>query len=211
MFLVSTCQNLNGCFGCEDIHNRNREVQGHSEYMLTTRALCQIPSQSAWLPAQGQPLDASSTGLQSACTNGAEYGSCSQFPILFCEKAAYSCLLTDYLAMAETWFRFFIKQMIQHSSYNSEPKYIWYEMGFFTHWSKGGDRYVLCFDVPPALQDGVIDALTSLQKECIVPNAYAFHTLIAVEVVKLYDESIWSIRNVVRQVETARYSVYAFL
>ena len=78
-------------------------------------------------------------------------------------------------------------------------------MGFFTRWLQSGSGSVVCFNVPPALRKIIIDALVNLPKEVIASDAYAFHTLIADVIVKLYDDSVWSIRNVIRTVETSRY------
>ena len=108
-----------------------------------------------------------------------------------------------------TWFRFFIKQLAGHSSYASDPKYVWHEMGFFTRWLHSGSGSVVCFNVPASLQKSIIDALVFLPEDAIASDAYAFHTLIADEVVKLYDDSVWRIRNVIRKVETSRYRLCA--
>ncbi|KAM0805619.1 hypothetical protein BDR22DRAFT_884599 [Usnea florida] len=103
-----------------------------------------------------------------------------------------------------TWFRFFVKQLAGHSSYASDSKYIWHEMGFCTRWLTSGFGSVVCVNVPPPLQKRITNALEFLPKTNIASDAYTFHVLIADEVVKLYDDSVWQIRNVVRKVETSR-------
>ena len=78
-------------------------------------------------------------------------------------------------------------------------------MGFCTRWLTSGSGSVVCVNVPPPLQKRITNALGFLPKDNVASDAYTFHVLIADEVVKLYDDSVWQIRNVVRKVETSRY------
>lgn len=83
-------------------------------------------------------------------------------------------------------------------------------MGFFTRWLHSGTGSVVCFNVPPSLQKSITDALALLPKEAIACDPYAFHTSIADMIVKLYDDSVWRIRNVIREIETSRYYPFVF-
>ena len=83
-------------------------------------------------------------------------------------------------------------------------------MAFFTRWLKSGIGTVVCFNVPTSLQKSIIDALVFLSEGDIASDAYTYHILIADEVVKLYDDSVWRIRNVVRTVETSRYRLFIY-
>ena len=118
------------------------------------------------------------------------------------------CCLKGWPVRLVTWFRFFIKQLAGNSSYASDPKYMWHEMGFFTRWLHSGSGSVVCFNVPAPFQKSIIDALEFIPEDAIACDAYAFHTLIADEVVKLYDDSVWRIRNVIRKVEKSRYRLF---
>ena len=120
----------------------------------------------------------------------------------------YGYRFKDWPVWLVTWFRFFIKQLAGYSSYASDPKYTWHEMGFFTRWLSSGIGSVVCFDIPASSQKRMIDALGFLSQDDIATDAYAFHMLIADEAIKLYDDSVWRIRNVVRNVETSRYSLF---
>ena len=83
-------------------------------------------------------------------------------------------------------------------------------MGFFTRWLHSGTGSVICFNVPPSLQKSIADALVLLPQEAIACDPYAFHTSIADMVVKLYDDSVWRIRDEIRKIETSRYHLFVF-
>lgn len=95
----------------------------------------------------------------------------------------------------DTWFRFIIKKVDPMQS-----SYFWSEMSFYTIWT--ADCSInLCFDVPKISQKRLHQALAS-SGDPLDMNVYANHTILLNEVLTMYDESVWALRDGVRQIET---------
>jgi hypothetical protein len=75
----------------------------------------------------------------------------------------------------------------------------WYEMGFITCWNALGHLTLLCFDVPTKSQS-VIQSMFSLQS-VDTADPYAVFAVVSDELLRLYDNSVWSIRNHISQWE----------
>ncbi|KAF3909323.1 hypothetical protein ABW20_dc0109971 [Dactylellina cionopaga] len=107
---------------------------------------------------------------------------------------------------AHTWFRFLVKQLFKCSDGSKFPEnyeYTWYKMAFFSTWSQSGHKSILCLDCP---QDLVVSMRGSLNNSCrdqFIVDPYSFHQIIIKGVVDIYDNSIWTLRDVVRAVEKA--------
>lgn len=94
-----------------------------------------------------------------------------------------------------TWFRYIIKKV--------DPKqatYSWSEMSFYTKWTPSSS-VVLCFDVPKTSQMRTHQALVSRQQRLDLRDIYAGHVTILDEILALFDESVWALRDEVRRIE----------
>ncbi|OAL48772.1 hypothetical protein IQ07DRAFT_645530 [Pyrenochaeta sp. DS3sAY3a] len=89
-----------------------------------------------------------------------------------------------------------------HGPHSIQNGWEWYEMGFFAHWNPAGSITLLCFDVPAKAQKAIeklfLSGITKLD------SPYAAFTLISDELLRLYDSSVWRIRNHISQWETRR-------
>lgn len=91
--------------------------------------------------------------------------------------------------------------------------YKWYEMGFFTHWKRGGCCRVMCIDTPERLQSGLRTSLQSRPSGPGIPeipnfcDPFALHTDLLDQIIQLYDVSVWRVRDPVRKVEKARETI----
>ena len=102
------------------------------------------------------------------------------------------------LTYADTWYRFIIKKVDSMGS-----TYSWSEMSFYSTWT-AGCTISICFDVPKASQMRLFQNLSASAQQLDVTDAYASHGVILGEVLFMYDESIWGLRNGVRQIEKVR-------
>lgn len=94
-----------------------------------------------------------------------------------------------------TWFRLITKKVDPMQS-----SYSWSEMSFYTHWTPDS-TINFCFDVPKASQFRLYQALASQQQPLDVGDIYASHVTILDEIVAVFDESVWALRDGVRGIE----------
>ncbi|KAF2789053.1 purine and uridine phosphorylase [Melanomma pulvis-pyrius CBS 109.77] len=80
-----------------------------------------------------------------------------------------------------------------HGSQSMKHGWEWYEMGFFASWDPLGHVTLMCFDVPAKSQSTIFTTLCSQAVDLSLP--YASFTPILEELIRLYDNSVWSIRN----------------
>jgi hypothetical protein len=66
-------------------------------------------------------------------------------------------------------------------------------MGFFTSWDPSGHVTLMCFDVPAVSQSTIYTTLCSQAVDPSLP--YSSFTHILDELLRLYDNSAWSVRN----------------
>lgn len=102
----------------------------------------------------------------------------------------------------------------------TEKDYIWYEMGFFTRWDHSGNCRVVCIDTPEELQSGLKNFFQSHSKpETALPkpphplnfkDPFAMHIPLIDQIVMRYDESVWLIRDLIRDVETVSTSIMRY-
>jgi hypothetical protein len=85
-----------------------------------------------------------------------------------------------------------------------DKTYEWDEMCFFTTWDPPRRNVVLCFDTPITLQDQVRTTLASTNDNRWSYDPYSIHTVIIEAVLVLYERSVWSLRDMIRDVETVR-------
>lgn len=81
-----------------------------------------------------------------------------------------------------------------------QSSYSWAEMSFFTKWTPDFSLN-FCFDVPKSSQLRLRQALDSHEQTFAVGDLYASHVRILDEILILFDESVWGLRDGVRQVE----------
>jgi hypothetical protein len=94
-----------------------------------------------------------------------------------------------------TWFRLIIKMVDPMQS-----SYSWSEMSFHTRWTPNS-TINFCFDVPKASQFRLHQALASRQHPLDTKDIYASHVTILDEIVTVFDESVWALRDGVRGIE----------
>lgn len=75
----------------------------------------------------------------------------------------------------------------------------WYEMGFITCRKESGRLVMLCFDVPTKSQLAIESMFTSRSVDTSCP--YEVFATVSGELLRLYDNSVWSIRNHICQWE----------
>ena len=149
-------------------------------------------------------------GSRSLCRDDAPelHYSHSRLTSRLCKFSSYSESCPD------AWFRCLAKIVFMNDEKPSEKdesptkrgesqskkKYIWYEMGIFSHWGGSSDRRVLCIDTPWYFAEALRAALFEFAPNPEDP--FALLQPLIDELVKLCDKSVWRIRNVVRDVET---------
>lgn len=97
-----------------------------------------------------------------------------------------------------TWFRFIVKKVDP-----MQLSYSWSEMSFHTKWTLNSTVNI-CFDVPKASQMRLHQALASSQQRHDVVDIYASHVIILDEILAMFDESVWALRDEVRRIEKVR-------
>ncbi|KAF1989817.1 hypothetical protein K402DRAFT_326306, partial [Aulographum hederae CBS 113979] len=90
-----------------------------------------------------------------------------------------------------SWFRCLVKMVGDGSK-----GYTWHEMTFFTHWTP--DRsIIICVDTPSDMQSKLFATL-STNSSIDFSDPFSLYGPLFDEIVKLYDSSIWRIRDVIR-------------
>jgi hypothetical protein len=101
-----------------------------------------------------------------------------------------------------TYFRFLIKDIVKTSQPLPEyqvTSYHWHRMGFYTIWTSDKTLVVLCFGIPDDLESSLSN-LIELHRD----DPFSFHTKIIEGIVKLFDSTLWTWRNFVRDLEKVR-------
>ena len=117
----------------------------------------------------------------------------------------YRLLLTVTIA---TWFRILVKQIGTGGGANQHA-YEWYEMGFFTRWTSKGGHVLFCFDIPLILRDRLKTLFLPPSITPKLSDLYSPHMLVIDEIIKLFDASVWSLRDIVRATEMVKMPSYA--
>ncbi|KAF2022590.1 hypothetical protein EK21DRAFT_82973 [Setomelanomma holmii] len=92
-----------------------------------------------------------------------------------------------------------INDVAIHRSQSVQYGWEWYEMGFVASWKPPGPLTLICFDLPTRSQSKIQSMIDSHTID--VSNLYPTFLLVADELLRLYDESVWSIRNHISQWE----------
>lgn len=75
-------------------------------------------------------------------------------------------------------------------------------MSFYIYAAFNGPVVAFCFDIPPALLDGVVASVHLMENLGSKTQGQTLQIAIMKEVVDMYDRSIWTLRDVVRDIET---------
>jgi membrane protein implicated in regulation of membrane protease activity len=104
----------------------------------------------------------------------------------------------------DTWFRFLVKQTLENVP-AGQRDYLWYKFNIFTRWIPSTNQtIVLVFDPRLAVKERLPSPLLDSLDPSDFSDPYWIHTLFAEEVVRLQDNAVWSIRNLVRKTEIER-------
>jgi hypothetical protein len=110
-----------------------------------------------------------------------------------------------------TWFRCLVKLLNEAkdgapSSDEARKGYVWYEMGFFTHWNREHYR-LLCVDTPMSLQLELKNVLQSQSAPLDLWDPFALYAPLIDQIIVLCDKSVWRIRNPIRDIEMVCLSI----
>lgn len=93
-----------------------------------------------------------------------------------------------------------MKQLEQTPGYKHHG-YVWYSIEFFAFQSASGRTSVLCLDTPDRFRLRLLESLKSHGWRFNDPDIYQLHTFLLDQIINLYDESVWALRDVVRNLE----------
>lgn len=82
-------------------------------------------------------------------------------------------------------------------------EYAWYEMTFYIYSDPDGHEATLlfCFDSPAEFQTDLIRTLDTARKDTTWSALAVLQSTVVSSVVKLYDKSVWSARDYIRNTE----------
>jgi hypothetical protein len=86
-----------------------------------------------------------------------------------------------------------------HGPQSARYGWEWYEMGFFACWTQSGSLTLLCFDLPAKSQSHIQSITWPQDVSCYCP--YAAFPQVLDALLRLYDDSVWAIRNHISQWE----------
>lgn len=95
-----------------------------------------------------------------------------------------------------TWFRCLVKEVFG----DGDIKYKWHEMTFFTHWLPGHSMF-LCIGTPETLKTQLAASLAEGASSLDFSDPFSMHVPMMDRIIALYDRSVWSIRDVIRNRE----------
>jgi hypothetical protein len=131
-----------------------------------------------------------------------EHGNFDGYSKMSLPSFAYVLWSADELL--DTWFRFLVKQTLESAS-QGQKDYVWYKFNIFTHWTLETNRsIILVFDPRPAVKDRLPSPLLDSIELGDMSDPYWIHALFAEDLVRLQDEAVWGIRNLVRKIEVDR-------
>lgn len=101
--------------------------------------------------------------------------------------------------------RCLVKMILKEPAENGKD-YKWYEMTLLSHWDElAGTHQILCIDTPEDFPEKLMKALSQpsssqeTQKHFMDP--FSMHAQLLDQVVKLNDESVWAVRDPIREIE----------
>jgi hypothetical protein len=94
-----------------------------------------------------------------------------------------------------------------HGPQSMQHGWEWYEMGFFACWNASKHLTLLCFDMPTRSQAVIQSMFFSQTVDAACP--YAVFALVSEELLQLYNNSVWSIRNHISRWEAVSPALHA--
>ncbi|CZR58840.1 uncharacterized protein PAC_08732 [Phialocephala subalpina] len=83
--------------------------------------------------------------------------------------------------------------------------YLWYKLNIFTHWIPSSKRsIVIVFDPRPAVRERLPSPLLDFANSTDTTDPYWIHARFVEELVRVQDDAVWGIRNLVRKTEINR-------
>ncbi|KAH8711821.1 hypothetical protein GQ44DRAFT_714242 [Phaeosphaeriaceae sp. PMI808] len=101
-----------------------------------------------------------------------------------------------------TWLRCLVKIVKQTSE--TGIGYTWHEMAFFSRWESNHRQITLCVNTPDNFQDNLEQNVASQHSEFDLSDPFALYLPIVDQIITLYDQSVWCIRDLIRRVEKGR-------
>lgn len=92
-------------------------------------------------------------------------------------------------------------KQLKHNTGYQHHVYLWYSLGFFAFQNASGKTSVLCLDTPDRFRLGLLENLKSHSWRFHDPDIYQLHTFLLEQIIILYDESVWALRDLVRNLE----------
>ncbi|KAF2809136.1 uncharacterized protein BDZ99DRAFT_463941 [Mytilinidion resinicola] len=99
----------------------------------------------------------------------------------------------------DTIFRVLVKVVAQ----NNMPGYTWHEMTFFSCWNPTRS-FILCIGIPPSFQIALQNTLLQMWPGIPPSEPYSLHVPLVETIVAMQELSVWSVRDVVRDIEKDR-------
>lgn len=99
-------------------------------------------------------------------------------------------------------------EIIVHGPQSTRYGWEWYEMGFIACWNPSGLTTLVCFDVPERMRSYIQSLFNVNTVDSSSP--YAIFSHVSEALLRLYDDSVWSIRNHISQWEAVGRSFYAY-
>jgi hypothetical protein len=108
------------------------------------------------------------------------------------------------LIVAAIFYRLLIKEPVKKvSNYPSFDidSYTWYKIAFFISWTLQGKIRILCFDIPTSLREAITNVIKGPDFQLSAQGPLDINNIIVEETVALFDKSVWSWRDIVRDLE----------
>ncbi|PGH18295.1 hypothetical protein AJ79_00634 [Helicocarpus griseus UAMH5409] len=100
--------------------------------------------------------------------------------------------------LVDTWSCFKIKEA---KKTDGKIKYHWYQMVMFIRWNPTErSKFVFCMDFDEDIKNALGRRMSSIDLD----NPYAWHATFIEELLSIYDDSVWKLRDLVREAEKAR-------
>jgi Mg2+ and Co2+ transporter CorA len=96
----------------------------------------------------------------------------------------------------DTWSLFLVKQL------RGGAQHEWYRINIYTRWLSSRQTIVLVFDAPPPFAERLPRQLLDTVNPDHLGDPFWIYVLLADEVIRLQDPSVWAIRDQVRAIET---------
>ncbi|TKA72098.1 hypothetical protein B0A49_03784 [Cryomyces minteri] len=101
-----------------------------------------------------------------------------------------------------SWFRFMVKHA-RETPHEEKVTYTWQKVSVFTRWSLSAQKVTLCFDYPSITSYWLERTTYNMDAEGRL-DPYFHQVSLVEETVNLFDASVWSLRDLIRNVETSR-------